>query len=64
MRENTSTTRTCSRRGMALVMVIAVLGALAVIGAPFVISMMLHDRASQNFSGAIKARQAAARRFL
>ena len=44
---------------MALVMVIAVLGALAIIGAPFVVSMMLHDRASQNFSGAIKARQAA-----
>ena len=43
---------------MALVMVIAVLGALAIIGAPFVVSMMLHDRASQNFSGSVKARQA------
>ena len=50
-----------SRRavGIALVMVILVISALAIIGAPFVVSMMLHDRASQNFSGAIKARQAA-----
>ncbi|MEE3198668.1 MAG: hypothetical protein VX254_01465, partial [Planctomycetota bacterium] len=59
MRKQASTRRTTARRGMALVMVIAVLGALAIIGAPFVVSMMLHDRASQNFSGAIKARQAA-----
>ncbi|MBL05895.1 MAG: hypothetical protein CMJ99_09700 [Planctomycetes bacterium] len=42
-----------------MVMVLAVLGALALVGAPFVVSMMLHDRASQNFSGTIKARQAA-----
>ncbi|MEE3231130.1 MAG: hypothetical protein VX272_08825, partial [Planctomycetota bacterium] len=45
--------------GVALVMVLAVLGALAIVGAPFVVSMMLHDRASQSFSGTIKARQAA-----
>ena len=28
-----------------MVMVLAVLGALAIVGAPFVVSMMLHDRA-------------------
>ena len=59
MRKQASRTGTTARRGMALVMVIAVLGALAIIGAPFVVSMMLHARASQSFSGTIKARQAA-----
>jgi hypothetical protein len=48
-----------ARSGVALIMVLLVLSALAIIGAPFVISMALQDKASLNFSGAIAARHAA-----
>ncbi|HVR74471.1 MAG TPA: hypothetical protein VMT52_09075, partial [Planctomycetota bacterium] len=48
-----------ARTGVALIMVLLVLSALAIIGAPFVISMALQDKASLNFSGAIAARHAA-----
>ena len=46
-------------RGVALIMVLLVLSALAMIGAPFVISMAHQDRASLNFAGTIAAREAA-----
>ncbi len=45
--------------GVALVMVVLVLSALAIIGTPFVVSMVLHDRSSKNFSGEVEARLAA-----
>ena len=50
-----------SRRspGVALIMVLLVLSALAMIGTPFVISMALQDKESVNFAGAILARQSA-----
>jgi hypothetical protein len=47
------------KRGVALIMVLLVLSALAIVGAPFVISMALQDKASLNFAGSVVARQAA-----
>ncbi|HLU47174.1 MAG TPA: hypothetical protein VK116_03790, partial [Planctomycetota bacterium] len=44
---------------MALIMVLIVLSTLAVIGTPFVLSMVLRDRASQGFAGKVRAYQAA-----
>jgi hypothetical protein len=52
--------RTFDRRSaVALILVLLVLSSLAVIGAPFVVSMLLHDRASRNFAGEVEARLAA-----
>ncbi|HZN56639.1 MAG TPA: hypothetical protein VFD71_01090, partial [Planctomycetota bacterium] len=51
--------RALSARGVALIMVLLVLSILAIIGAPFVISMSLQDKSSLNFSGAVAAREAA-----
>ena len=48
-----------TRRGVALIMVLLVLSTLAVIGAPFVISMALQDKASSHFAGSVTARLAA-----
>jgi hypothetical protein len=45
--------------GVALIMVVLVLSALAIIGAPFVISMTLQDKASLYFEGQVIAREAA-----
>jgi hypothetical protein len=42
--------------GVALILVLLVLSSLAILGAPFVVSMMLHDRASRAFAGATAAR--------
>ena len=55
-RRGESTSRSSA---VALIMVILVLSALAVIGTPFVLSMLLHDRASKNFAGRIAATRAA-----
>ncbi len=46
-------------RGVALIMVLLVLSVLAIVGAPFAISMMLHERAARRFEGNIKAYHAA-----
>lgn len=45
--------------GVALIMVLIVLSTLAVIGTPFVVSMVLRDRASQNFAGEVRTLEAA-----
>ncbi|MBI4585236.1 MAG: hypothetical protein HY717_14580 [Planctomycetes bacterium] len=51
--------RTAARAGVALVMVLLVLTALAIIGAPFVIAMVLQEKSSMNFDASVKARRAA-----
>ncbi|MBN1441189.1 MAG: hypothetical protein JXA90_00705, partial [Planctomycetes bacterium] len=48
-----------SPAGVALIMVLIVLSCLAMIGIPFVASMMLHDRASRSFAAGVAALQAA-----
>jgi len=45
--------------GVALIMVLLVISALAIIAAPFAVSMLIHDRSSRAFEGEIKARLAA-----
>ncbi len=47
------------RQGVAIVMVLLVLLALAIIGTPFVISMALQEKSSIQFEGGVKARRAA-----
>ncbi|MEM7235443.1 MAG: hypothetical protein AAF517_24940, partial [Planctomycetota bacterium] len=47
------------RQAVALIMVLIVLSTLAVIGTPFVISMMIRDRASRSFAGDVATVQAA-----
>jgi hypothetical protein len=47
------------RRGVALIMVLIVLSALAIIAGPFAASMMLHERSSRSFEASVKARLAA-----
>ena len=47
------------RSGVALIMVLLVLSALAIVGTPFVISMALQEKSSVRFEGAVKARVAA-----
>src|SRR5262245_46446411 len=44
------------RRGVALIMVLLVLTALAIVAGPFAVSMSLHDRQSRRFEGEVKAR--------
>ncbi len=45
--------------GVALIMVLLVLSALAIVAGPFAVSMTLHERASHRFGGEVKARLAA-----
>ena len=47
------------RLGVALIMVLLVLSTLAVVGVPFVLSMVLQDREAHYFADRIKARFAA-----
>jgi hypothetical protein len=46
-------------RGVALIMVLLVLTAMAIVAGPFAVSMSLHDRQSRRFEGEVKARLAA-----
>lgn len=57
--ERTRSDLEAGRGGVALIMVLIVLSILSMIGAPFVISMALQDRASLNFFAAVAARQGA-----